>query len=324
MPAPSMNEETNNRTGELLQEIVDNCNSLQVYLEIIATDCVSVQKWIELFKLETLFDGNTGVLQDIIRKPPADKDEAIFRVLNSDEFDPVVEDHILFSKETIQRLAALLEKLQENRGSLLRRISKLPHDVHELLSDICRKQWRPYLTRYCILPLEYWPMLTSRTGWIPNSGGVKRPAFPTRVDWLFEYFSDTDPTEDWKRICGILDSCVDDILVASLELRTKVKRHSDGPCGINQWCYEDRISKDRMTNKQFSLASYLWERLGRKVAFGDLIGKDRLFENVHDNTLQKHSSDISKFFVNESIPLVVATEDKKIWMESWRFSKKAD
>jgi hypothetical protein len=100
--------------------------------------------------------------------------------------------------------------------------------------------------------------------------------------------------------------------VASLD--SEASAEPDGPCGINQWRHNGKILDGEMTSKQYRLASYLFVRIGRKVEIADLIGKDRIFESVADATVQRHGSNISTWFANRDVPLIVESGDGCIWM----------
>lgn len=100
---------------------------------------------------------------------------------------------------------------------------------------------------------------------------------------------------------------------------------ADGPCGNNQWRHDGKVLDGEMTNKPYRLASYLYERLGRKITISDvisegrdLIGDARIFGNVQEASVQRHGSNISKWFAVRNVPLIVGSGEGRIWMERSR------
>ncbi len=94
----------------------------------------------------------------------------------------------------------------------------------------------------------------------------------------------------------------------------------DGPADINTWSWSGQLIEvdpsNRMREASWKLASYLWERLNRKVSVSDLIGAGELFENVEPGTVARHGSGANTWFRNHKVPLKTATRDGHIWMES--------
>lgn len=90
---------------------------------------------------------------------------------------------------------------------------------------------------------------------------------------------------------------------------------ADGPCGMNRWRYNGKIVDGNMTLTQWLLAQHLWQRLGQKVVIKDLIGKDNLFEYVHDDTVARHGVNINKWFTTHFVPLTVSSSKGEICMD---------
>jgi hypothetical protein len=106
--------------------------------------------------------------------------------------------------------------------------------------------------------------------------------------------------------------------VAFIDFLLAKPGHRDGPFCIRQWCWQGKISNSKMTEKQDGLARYLWERIDRRIPIRNLIGKNLLFENVEESTVQRHGSNVSAFFVREEIPLSVESAYGDIWMTRTR------
>lgn len=70
-----------------------------------------------------------------------------------------------------------------------------------------------------------------------------------------------------------------------------------------------------MTAKPHRLACHLFERLGTTVEIGSLIGHGRIWENVQNDAVKQAGKRVSKYFLDNQVPLTVRTNSEEIWME---------
>ena len=94
----------------------------------------------------------------------------------------------------------------------------------------------------------------------------------------------------------------------------------DGPHGIYQWRHDGIVTTDKMQPMTWKLAEYLYERISRKVPYGDLIGQDRLFGDgvIEDQRIARQGNKAKCWFEEHKIPLTVSssTTEHLIWMEA--------
>jgi hypothetical protein len=100
-----------------------------------------------------------------------------------------------------------------------------------------------------------------------------------------------------------------------MEAVTPVEKEADGPCDVNQWRYGGRLSKSKMKPKEWELASYLWKRRNKKVPKKDLQGVNGMFEGAQESSVSKQGSNISAWFSEEEMPILVRTEKHHLVME---------
>ena len=134
-------------------------------------------------------------------------------------------DYERFCEQTSKMLTEWLREFHEQWRQLDRALAGLPEEVHDLLSDVRGRRWRPFVRCYCLIPLSRWPRLPSRERWRINITQVpRRPPIPTRLDWFLEYAAETNPTEYWQCLERRIDSFVDNIVAIAPEFNTSVNR----------------------------------------------------------------------------------------------------
>lgn len=201
--------------AQYLQGLVDSFIWVESLLEPIVTGAKQLLHWQKQFGFAFNFDKRSGELLSI----ETNSSEVTFP-----EYIQMVEDHKLFCREDGELAVRWLKELQEQVYALDLALAQLPDEIHQMLSDVRRRRWRPYVRRYVVLHLTRWPRLPSRESWALNRTvhPARAPA-PDRLDRLLDYTVETDPTEEWQRICRRIQSFLDDIRVVALEIKVDVK-----------------------------------------------------------------------------------------------------
>ncbi|QEG36311.1 hypothetical protein [Bythopirellula goksoeyrii] len=286
-----------------LQELADSLIWIESLLKPIVTTTKELLNNQSKFNFTFVFEEHSGELASI-------------ETASSNNVTPeMVEDFHSICIDLGETLSEWLKKLPERIHALDLSLVQMPGDIHKMLTDVRGHNWRPYVRRYLILPLAYWPAIPSREQWQINSSKFPvRPSIPTRLDKYLELTSEKDPSEEWQALCQRIRSFIDDIRVIALELNSEAILEPDGPVGIRLWRWKGQTANRPMTETQDRLARYLWKKRNNRVSISTLIGKDRLFEKVEDDTVRRHGSNISTYFMNEGFPIAVETADGDLWL----------
>jgi hypothetical protein len=85
-------------------------------------------------------------------------------------------------------------------------------------------------------------------------------------------------------------------------------KEPDGPSGYNKWRHEGRETEGEMQPKLAALAGLLFEQKGRRVSYSALSAPGGIFADGLDTSIQKQGNNLSTWFFDNEVPLVVKTD----------------
>jgi hypothetical protein len=248
--------------GEVLQQIVDQLIRVKVFLPHLVSMIRELRSWQDSKKFKLIFSKETGALIEVQTTSESPK-------LYGDMNQVLIEE---FKSSCFQYCEIIDNELTEFTEHW--RLLELPAEIHHELSNVqvgCHS-WRARVRKYVILPLERWP---SDHHYIPREPYWRenwKTWFPDRVDDCLNLFEAVDPSDRWDRVIRCIQSFIQDVRIAALELNAKVQYEPDGPSGIRRWRWKGQETKGQMSETQDKLARYLWERRERRVEIRSLIG----------------------------------------------------